>query len=123
MDEKKELSDEQKAKRKDAQAKYRSSHKSFNFRLSNDEAEKLKARVVSSGMSAQDFYKRAILEKPLVDKEMLKQLLTEIKKEGVNLNQIAHNLNAEREVDSQRIIDEVLKLKTLQEELWQFLKQ
>lgn len=71
------------------------------FRLSQDELATLKSLVASSGMRQQDYLLRATLSPQTprqvanqqADIELLRELMTELAREGNNLNQIAKKLN------------------------------
>ena len=88
-------------------------------RLSDSELTDLKKRIKLSGFNQQQFLARAIFGKAMIDKEQLHSLLIELRREGVNLNQIARAINTYKILgDSERIEQTIKKL----EGLWQSLK-
>ena len=93
--------------------------KSVNFRLSLSEYSQLQERIKNSEMSLQEFLLRSALDKPLVPKTVYQELLSEIRRQGVNLNQIARACNLGNVAEEKERLNEVLKKL---EELWQSLK-
>lgn len=109
----------------------------WKTRLTGDEYQKLKAEVEELGITCQEYGERALFHKIILDRgeqEMLEKLLEETKeiklqlrKIGVNLNQMAHVVNATGAMPELRRIQE------LQEDInyygmevddvWQSLKQ
>ena len=71
--------------------------KYMNFRLSDSEYQQLQARIKDSGLNTQQFLIRAILEKPIVNKEVFQEFLIELRHQGNNLNQIAKACNSGNE--------------------------
>lgn len=67
--------------------------KFVNFRVSDSENEQLLARIKNSGLNKQQFLVRAVLGKSIPNEKLFQELLVEIKKQGVNLNQIARACN------------------------------
>lgn len=68
--------------------------KYMNFRLSDSEYQQLQARIKNSGLNTQQFMLRAVLEKPIVNKEVFQGFLIELRYQGNNLNQIAKSCNS-----------------------------
>ncbi len=66
----------------------------ITFRLSDSELQDLRARIKESGYNEQQFLIRAINSKQVVEKESLHNLIVELRREGVNLNQIARSCNS-----------------------------
>ena len=90
------------------------------FRLSDSELSDLKSRIQKTGFNDQQYLIRAVFEKQIMDKEILHNLLIELKREGVNLNQIARSCNSgNAEFEKERIKQSLIHL----EVLWQFLRQ
>lgn len=90
------------------------------FRLSDGELQELQARIKSSGFNQQQYLVRAVSSKKMVDKETLRGLLMELRREGVNLNQIARACNSGNALlETERINQSLVKL----ERLWQSLRQ
>lgn len=90
------------------------------FRLSDEELAQMKELLLQSGCNQQEFLRRMALNMEITNTDGIKELLPEMKKQGVNLNQIAKKLNQRGYVD----YDKELEL-TLREvrEVWQSLRQ
>jgi len=93
----------------------------ISFRLSEDEKEKVKQMAKDFGLSVSDYLRLQILNSPQLRRKKIQcreyeQLLREINKIGVNLNQIARYCNYKRDIDIavlealSRIEDELLKI-------------
>ena len=67
----------------------------LSFRLSNEDAEKLKIITQDSGLSASGFIRKVILnnEINIIKKEDTIKVIYHLNKMGNNLNQIAHGIN------------------------------
>ncbi len=92
----------------------------ITFRLSDSELQDLRSRVKKSGFNEQQFLTRAVFSKKMIEKDTLHQLLVELRREGVNLNQIARACNSgNATLETERINQSITKL----EKLWQFLRQ
>lgn len=67
----------------------------LSFRLSNEDAEKLKIITQDSGLSASEFIRKVILnnEINIIKKEDTIKVIYHLNKMGNNLNQIAHGIN------------------------------
>lgn len=90
------------------------------FRLSDDELSSLKKKISSSGCNQQEYLRRAALGKSVTNTDGIKQILPEMKKQGVNLNQIAKKLNERGYVDYDGILSKTLKEV---QDVWQSLRQ
>lgn len=92
----------------------------ITFRLSDEEYLLFKKKLSSSGYNQQEFLRRAALGKDITNMDAIKEILPEMKKQGVNLNQIAKRLNERGYVDYDTSLHN-----TLQEvsSTWQSLKQ
>ena len=83
-------------------------------RLSDSELSELKDRIKLSGFNQQQFLTRAIFNKAMMNKEQLHSLLVELRREGVNLNQIARACNTYKVLDDeQKIRQTIEKLEAL----------
>lgn len=92
----------------------------ITFRLSDSELQELRARIQKSGFNEQQFLIRALFSKKLVEKGTLHHLLVELRREGVNLNQIARACNSGNATfETDRINQSIANL----EKLWQSLRQ
>lgn len=113
---------------------HRNRPKQVKFRLTETEFEQLQTRIAESGLSSQEYIRRAVLNKTVQSNTELKEMLPELKKvstelsrQGNNLNQIASVLNARGFVDYKNQLPQTLETarKTIEEvrELWQLLRQ
>lgn len=79
--------------------------KYIQFRLSEDQYEKLKVSGETYGLSpnlyAKKLAQKSHLKKPYFEHEQAKSLLLELSKQGTNLNQIAKKLNQLDRIDGQ----------------------
>lgn len=88
------------------------------FRASEDEWKKISAAIQKSGASQQEFLLRAALGKEILCLDDMRELMTELKRQGNNLNQLTRKANQTGWVDSR-------ELETLQkglEEIWRQLR-
>jgi len=79
--------------------------------LSDSELSKFIQLLKQSGMSQTDYIRKSILQKEIIVVEDLKPLMLEMKKQGINLNQIAHRLNENDCVDTTELSQLIEKLK------------
>lgn len=93
--------------------------KYMNFRLSDSEYELLQARIKSSGMNTQQYLIRAVLEKPVPNEQLFQELLVEVRKQGVNLNQLARACNSGNVREVEESLQILLKK---QSKLWDAIK-
>jgi len=92
----------------------------ITFRLSDSELQDLRARVEKSGFNEQQFLTRAVFDKSLIEKSALNELIYQLRKIGVNCNQIARSCNSgNAPLESDRIKE----LATALEEICQSLRQ
>lgn len=98
--------------------------KNIQFLIRTDEhsANTIRQKVASSGLSQQDYLLKAALEAPITNPTAYRELLTEYKRQGNNLNQLTRAVNS-----GDSIFPELIHLiNTLMEErtcIWQLLKQ
>jgi hypothetical protein len=86
----------------------------ITFRLSDTELKAFKQRVEKSGYNNQQFLAKVIFQKPVIEKEAVKALMFELKKQGVNLNQIARSCNSgNTELEKQRILQTIQNLEVI----------
>lgn len=93
--------------------------KQIVIRLSEAELQAVKEKVEQSGMSQQEYIIRALLEKPVLNSDGIKEIVPELKAVGNNLNQIAKALNGSKYYSYNLITDNQKELG----EIWQQLKQ
>lgn len=79
----------------------------LSLRLTEKEKEEIREKAEQLGLSVSDYVRsvlissKSIRRKSRVDCEAIKQLVYEINKIGVNLNQIAKEVNSIRDIDIQ----------------------
>ena len=93
--------------------------KYMNFRLSDSEYILLQERIKSSGMNTQQYLIRAVLDKPVPNEQLFRELLVEVKKQGVNLNQLARACNGGNVREVEESLQILLKK---QSKLWDAIK-
>ena len=92
----------------------------ITFRLSDSELQILQSRIRKSGFNEQQFLTRAVFSKSVIEKEALHELIYQLRKIGVNCNQIARACNSgNASLESDRI----KQLATVLEEVCQSLRQ
>ena len=64
------------------------------IRLSDEENQKYMEQVQKSNLTQNEFFVRCVTKKKIIVVDGLKETLTELKKIGVNINQISKNLNS-----------------------------
>lgn len=113
---------------------HRNRPKQVKFRLNEAEFDKLQTRIAESGLSNQEYIRRAVLGATIQDNTEIKELLpklkkisTELSRQGNNLNQIANVLNARGYIDYKKQLPQALEnaRKAIEEvrELWRLLRQ
>lgn len=90
------------------------------FRVSEEEAEKLRRKVEQSGMSQQEYILKAVLEKQITNTDGIKAVVPELKRQGANLNQLTKKLNERGYLDYK---NELPQMEKELKEVWQLLKQ
>jgi hypothetical protein len=97
----------------------RTNTKQIVIRMTDANFERIKKKVAASGLTQQDFLLRAILNKPIINTEGLREFSTQLKGIGNNLNQLTRLVNAGFPISNS-------ELAAIREELnkqWQLLKQ
>lgn len=64
------------------------------IRLSDEEYQKYMEQVKRSNLTQNDFFVKCITKKKIIVVDGLKETLVELKRIGVNINQISKNLNS-----------------------------
>lgn len=93
--------------------------KQIVIRLSEKEKEILKKKVEKSGLRQQEFLIKLILEKEIINTDGLKELTPELKRIGVNINQIAKSCNQ----GNQATKEEIENINKELSEIWRLLRQ
>ena len=97
----------------------RKNTKQIVIRMTEENFERIKKKVAASGLSQQDFLLRAILNKPIINTDGLKEFSAQLKSIGNNLNQLTRLANMGFHIDRR-------ELSAIREELnnlWLSLKQ
>lgn len=92
--------------------------KKMTFRLTAEEYEIIKAKVNEAGISQQQFLLKTALGKEIIHLKEYQSLIYQIKRIGVNVNQIARHCN-ETGVITQNEMEDVRKGL---EQIWQLLR-
>lgn len=93
--------------------------KQITFRASQEEYKIIQIKIKKSGLKQQDFLLNMAMEKEIVFVEGLTELLTEVKRQGNNLNQLTRKLYSNGYIDYK---NELPKMEKEWEEVWQLLK-
>ena len=91
----------------------------MTFRLTQDEYDLIKKKVDESGTSQQQFLLKTALEKEIICVNQFQKLIFELKKIGVNINQITKHCN---EIGTVSDADSS-EIKGGLDQAWQLLKQ
>ena len=80
-----------------------------NYRLTKQDADRLREKAEEAGMSESEYFRLLITQKPNDYPEIrysIKELITEVNRIGVNINEIVHNNNSElyRVADKERLV-------------------
>lgn len=95
----------------------RNREKQIKFYADEKEFQQIKKKIEKSKLTQQDYLLRCALDKEIIVVEDLKNIFIELKRQGVNLNQIAKAINSgEISHVSENTFKEF-------EELWQSLRQ
>lgn len=80
-----------------------------NYRLTKQDADRLREKAEAAGMSESEYFRLLITQKPNDYPEIrysIKELINEVNRIGVNINEIVHNNNSElyRVADKERLV-------------------
>lgn len=89
------------------------------IRMSEEEYAAMKNKVEASGMKQSEYLIKCITNKNVTNTDGVKELAIQLKRVGVNLNQIAEALNSKGYYDYRLITQNQEELN----EIWQLLKQ
>lgn len=89
------------------------------IRMSDEEYAAMKKKVEASGMKQSEYLIKCITNKNVTNTDGLKELAIQLKRVGVNLNQIAEALNGRGYYEYGLITQNQKELS----ELWQLLRQ
>lgn len=93
--------------------------KKMTFRLTNEEYKTIKGKVEKAGISQQQFLLKTVLEKEVICIKEFQSLMFQLKKIGVNINQIAKNSNQTGVVTN----NEIEEVKEGLNQIWRLLNQ
>lgn len=98
--------------------------KSIQFLIRTDEhdADAIRKKVDTSGLSQQEYLLKAALEAPIINFPVFRELLTEYKRQGNNLNQIARAVNSGR-ASAQEMKEAIDEIEKERKQIWQLLNQ
>lgn len=91
----------------------------MTFRLTDEEYNIIQAKVEEAGISQQQFLLKTALGKEILCIKEFQSLILQIKKIGVNVNQIAKHANGTGVVTEQ----EITEVKGELNQIWQSLRQ
>lgn len=97
----------------------RTNTKQMVIRMSDDQHERIKKKVAASGLKQQDYLLRAILNKPIVNTDGLREFSAQLKNIGNNLNQLTRLANMGFPINS----SELAEIRKELNNLWLSLKQ
>ena len=89
------------------------------IRMSDEEYAAMKQKVEASGMKQSEYLIKCITNKNVMNTDGMKEFAIQLKRVGVNLNQIAEALNSTGYYDYRLITQNQKELS----EIWQLLKQ
>lgn len=98
--------------------------KSVQFLIRTDEhdAQTLRQKITSSGLSQQDYLLKSALEARITNPMVYRELLIEYKRQGNNLNQLTRAVNFGSPI-SPELMQLVNSLKEERDVVWLLLKQ
>lgn len=91
----------------------------MTFRLSEKEYEQIKEKIKDTGISQQQFLLKTALGKEIIHIKDFQSLIFQIKKIGININQIAKHSNETGYVNE----TELSEVKEGVKNIWQLLRQ
>lgn len=91
----------------------------MTFRLTEEEYAKVKGKVEEAGISQQQFLLKTALGKEIIHIKEFQELIFQIKKIGINVNQVARHSN-ETGIVSEK---EIAEIKGGLEQIWRLLNQ
>lgn len=93
--------------------------KKMTFRLTAEEYETIKAKVQKAGISQQQFLLKTALGKEIICIKEFQSLMFQIKKIGVNINQITRHANETGTITK----EEIEEVRKGMEQIWQSLSR
>ena len=94
--------------------------KQLKFFVSDKELERIKSKVAASKLNQSDFIRKSALEKDIIVIDGIRELVLELKRIGVNLNQLTKLANQHIVTDCN---EELQTIHGEMSEVWQLLRQ
>lgn len=91
--------------------------KIIRARITSEDNKKFIERVKKTNLSKSDFIRQSVLTSKINDKEILKKIYFELKKEGGNLNQLARQLNQYEPPAANKIESDLRELNKIYREI------
>ena len=91
----------------------------MTFRISDDEFDEIHRRVMTAGMSQQQYLLHCALHQTILNTDGLKSIVPELKRIGNNINQIAKLGNTVGFLTP----EDIAEIRKGEEAIWQLLKQ
>ena len=94
--------------------------KQMTFRVSEEEYTAIQQKIAESGLNQQEYMLACAMGKEIYNLDGMKDLMAELKRQGVNLNQLTKKLNENGYIDYKN------QLPAMEKELidiWQLLRQ
>lgn len=92
------------------------------IRADKHDADSIRKKVDSSGLSQQEYLLKAALEAPIINSSVFRELLIEYKRQGNNLNQLTRAVNSGR-FSAQEVKEAIDELEKERNYVWQLLNQ
>lgn len=83
------------------------------LRLTPEEKEELQQLADQAGMNRTDFIMASVRREPIVVFPAAREILSELRKQGTNLNQMAKVANTKGQIDTQHELEELIAESTL----------
>lgn len=90
------------------------------IRMKEDEFETLQKKIRKSKTNQQEYLLKSVLEKEIISLEGLKEVSIELRRQGVNLNNLVKDLKTKGFIDYKNALPNALKEF---EDTWQSLRQ
>ena len=94
--------------------------KQVTFRVSDEEYAQIQQKIAESGKNQQEYLLACAMEKDIYNLDGLKDLMTELKRQGINLNQLTKQLNEKGYIDYK---DQLPAMEKELIDIWQLLRQ
>lgn len=75
----------------------------IKFRLTDEELKKFNSKVEKSKLTKNEYLRKLVLKKEIIQVDGLSEITKELNRIGVNLNQIAKNVNSGMTAEKQQL--------------------